>query len=63
MPDARERLVDALREHALVIGVVTLTSGRKALFVNYGFTTRINPSSPTIAARSSGGKRAITEAI
>jgi orotate phosphoribosyltransferase len=28
--DARNRLVEALREHALVIGEVTLTSGRKA---------------------------------
>ena len=32
MPDARERLVEALREHALVIGEVTLTSGRKAQY-------------------------------
>jgi orotate phosphoribosyltransferase len=30
--DARERLVAALREHALVIGEVTLTSGRKARY-------------------------------
>jgi len=29
---ARERLVRALREHALVIGEVTLTSGRKAQY-------------------------------
>jgi orotate phosphoribosyltransferase len=29
---ARERLVAALREHALVIGEVTLTSGRKAQY-------------------------------
>jgi orotate phosphoribosyltransferase len=29
---ARERLVSALREHALVIGEVTLTSGRKAQY-------------------------------
>jgi orotate phosphoribosyltransferase len=29
---ARERLVGALREHALVIGEVTLTSGRKAQY-------------------------------
>ena len=32
MSDARERLVAALREHALVIGEVTLTSGRKAQY-------------------------------
>jgi orotate phosphoribosyltransferase len=31
-PKARERLVAALREHALVIGEVTLTSGRKAQY-------------------------------
>jgi orotate phosphoribosyltransferase len=30
--DARERLVAELREHALVIGEVTLTSGRKAQY-------------------------------
>jgi orotate phosphoribosyltransferase len=30
MAEARERLIAALREHALVIGEVTLTSGRKA---------------------------------
>src|SRR5918995_1724948 len=30
--DARDRLVEALREHALVIGDVTLTSGRKAQY-------------------------------
>jgi orotate phosphoribosyltransferase len=30
--DARERLVEALRRHALVIGEVTLTSGRKAQY-------------------------------
>jgi orotate phosphoribosyltransferase len=30
--DARERLIAALREHALVIGEVTLTSGRKAAY-------------------------------
>jgi orotate phosphoribosyltransferase len=30
MTDARERLLAELREHALVIGEVTLTSGRKA---------------------------------
>jgi orotate phosphoribosyltransferase len=30
MGDARERLIAELREHALVIGEVTLTSGRKA---------------------------------
>jgi hypothetical protein len=28
--DARERLIAELREHALVIGEVTLTSGREA---------------------------------
>jgi orotate phosphoribosyltransferase len=32
MADARERLVSELREHALVIGEVTLTSGRKAQY-------------------------------
>jgi orotate phosphoribosyltransferase len=32
MPDAWPRLVAALREHALVIGEVTLTSGRKAQY-------------------------------
>ena len=32
MSDARERLVEALRRHALVIGEVTLTSGRKAQY-------------------------------
>jgi orotate phosphoribosyltransferase len=32
MPDPRERLVAALREHALVIGEVTLTSGRTAQY-------------------------------
>jgi orotate phosphoribosyltransferase len=32
MPDARARLVAALREHALVIGEVTLTSGRTAQY-------------------------------
>ena len=32
MPDPRERLVAELREHALVIGEVTLTSGRKAQY-------------------------------
>src|SRR5215218_29294 len=32
MPDASARLVAALREHALVIGEVTLTSGRKAQY-------------------------------
>ena len=31
-PDPRERLVAELREHALVIGEVTLTSGRKAQY-------------------------------
>jgi orotate phosphoribosyltransferase len=30
MADARERLIAELREHAVVIGEVTLTSGRKA---------------------------------
>src|SRR4051794_13526513 len=29
---AKQRLVDALREHALVIGEVTLTSGRTASY-------------------------------
>src|SRR4051812_40261076 len=32
MADARERLVNALREHALVIGEVTLTSGAPASY-------------------------------
>jgi orotate phosphoribosyltransferase len=32
MSDAHERLVDELREHALVIGDVTLTSGRTAKY-------------------------------
>src|SRR6185295_1518896 len=32
MSDARERLVAELREHALVIGEVTLTSGRTAQY-------------------------------
>jgi orotate phosphoribosyltransferase len=32
MPDPRERLVAALREHALVVGEVTLTSGRTAQY-------------------------------
>ena len=32
MTDPRERLVAELREHALVIGEVTLTSGRKAQY-------------------------------
>jgi hypothetical protein len=32
MADARERLVAALREHALVIGEVTLTSGATAQY-------------------------------
>jgi orotate phosphoribosyltransferase len=32
MSDARERLVAELREHALVVGEVTLTSGRKAQY-------------------------------
>ena len=32
LADARERLVAELREHALVIGEVTLTSGRKAQY-------------------------------
>ena len=32
MSDPRERLVASLREHALVIGEVTLTSGRKAQY-------------------------------
>jgi orotate phosphoribosyltransferase len=32
MTDARKALVDELREHALVIGEVTLTSGRKAQY-------------------------------
>jgi orotate phosphoribosyltransferase len=32
LSDARERLVRELREHALVIGEVTLTSGRKAQY-------------------------------
>jgi len=32
LAQARERLVGALREHALVIGEVTLTSGRKAQY-------------------------------
>jgi orotate phosphoribosyltransferase len=30
--DARKRLIDELREHALVIGEVTLTSGQKAQY-------------------------------
>jgi orotate phosphoribosyltransferase len=32
-PDARERLLGALREHALVIGEVVLTSGRTAQYL------------------------------
>jgi orotate phosphoribosyltransferase len=32
-PSARERLISELREHALVIGEVTLTSGRKASYL------------------------------
>ena len=32
-PTARERLIAELREHALVIGEVTLTSGRKAQYL------------------------------
>jgi orotate phosphoribosyltransferase len=32
MADARERLIAELREHAVVIGEVTLTSGRKAQY-------------------------------
>jgi orotate phosphoribosyltransferase len=32
LESARERLLSALREHALVIGEVTLTSGRKAQY-------------------------------
>ncbi len=32
MADARQRLVEQLREHALVIGAVTLTSGRTASY-------------------------------
>jgi orotate phosphoribosyltransferase len=31
--DARQRLLSALREHALVIGAVTLTSGRQAQYL------------------------------
>ncbi len=31
--DARQCLIDSLREHALVIGEVTLTSGRKAQYL------------------------------
>jgi orotate phosphoribosyltransferase len=31
-PDPRQTLVDELREHALVVGEVTLTSGRKAQY-------------------------------
>ncbi|MEA2422367.1 MAG: orotate phosphoribosyltransferase [Thermoleophilaceae bacterium] len=33
LADARERLIAELREHALVIGEVTLTSGRKAQYL------------------------------
>jgi orotate phosphoribosyltransferase len=33
MPDARETLVQELREHGLVIGEVTLTSGRTAQYL------------------------------
>ena len=33
MADARRRLLAALREHALVIGEVTLTSGRVAQYL------------------------------
>ncbi|MEA2492631.1 MAG: orotate phosphoribosyltransferase, partial [Thermoleophilaceae bacterium] len=33
VPDARETLIEMLREHALVIGEVTLTSGRKAQYL------------------------------
>ncbi len=33
MPDARERLLDELRAHALIIGEVTLTSGRTAQYL------------------------------
>ena len=33
MGDAHQRLVNELREHALVIGEVTLTSGRKAQYL------------------------------
>ncbi len=36
MSDARERLVAALREHALVIGEVVLTSGAR-LAASHGF--------------------------
>jgi orotate phosphoribosyltransferase len=32
MPDARERLIDELREHALVLGEVTLSSGATAQY-------------------------------
>jgi orotate phosphoribosyltransferase len=32
VPDARERLIAALREHALVLGEVTLSSGRTAQY-------------------------------
>jgi orotate phosphoribosyltransferase len=32
MPDARDRLIEELRTHALVIGEVTLTSGRTAQY-------------------------------
>jgi orotate phosphoribosyltransferase len=33
VPDARERLIEELRSHALVIGEVTLTSGQKAQYL------------------------------
>ena len=33
LADARQRLLAALREHALVIGEVTLTSGRVAQYL------------------------------
>ena len=61
-PDARRRLLHALREHALVIGEVTLTSGavaqylvdaKRAILLRDGFV----PLAELVAAQRAPGTR------
>ena len=62
MADARERLVAELREHALVIGEVTLTSGATAQYYVDAKRAILLPRRLPRAGRAGGrGGRARTE--
>ena len=58
MSDARDRLVAELREHALVIGEVTLTSGRTAQYYVDAKRAILRPAGLPGARRAGGAEAA-----